>query len=332
MAQIPGLLCRRGKVSWWVALGSVLVWMTSGTAHAAILLDTDAVERTVVFIFYPVKYDDGQEEIFGGTGFLVDVPLKSDPSRSHWLLVTARHVIDPAWKSCKEKNPARVFLRLNVKQPKPDGIGVTRVPLDLMKDGAPTYVTGGERDDVAVLRLPTSLQVDTYDLKWTPISMFATQAEAKRLAISDSVVSAGLLPDFPGVKRNYPIFKFGQISNIPREPIAIPCRDRKSALMLDAKGVSLQREADVWLLAIPLAGGSSGSPVFSSPPGARGAGEGMTFRAQMGPGRDMLIGVQSLTLGGGVAGMTPVEVVFDVISKMSLPDADLSRGVRPARR
>ena len=316
----------------WVAVPVVLIWIISGTADAAILLDTDVVERTIVFISYPVRYDDGKEAMSVGTGFLVAVPLQSDPSKNHRLLVTARHIIDPAWKSCREKNPARAFLRLNLKHPGPDGIGVTSVPLDLMKDGAPTYVTGGERDDVAVLRLPASLPVDTYDLKWTAISMFATQAEAKRLAISDGVVSAGLLPDFPGVRRNYPLFKFGQISNIPREPIAIPCRDRAGALMLDAKGTTLQREADVWLLAIALVGGSSGSPVFSSPPGARGAGEGMTFRAQIGPGRDMLIGVQSLALDGSVAGMTPIEVVFDVISKMSLPDADLFRGIRPARR
>jgi hypothetical protein len=46
----------------------------------------------------------------------------------------------------------------------------------------------------------------------------------------------------------------------------------------------------------------------------------------------MLIGIQSLTLDGSVAGMTSVEVLYSVISAMNLPDADLSRGVRPGRR
>ena len=316
----------------WIGLALLLIWMIPGAACAAILLDTDAVERSIVFISYPVRYDDGTEATSVGTGFLVNVPLKSDPSKSHGLLITARHIFEPGWKRCREKNPAQATVRFNLKQPRPGGHEVTSVVLDLMQAGVPTYATGGERDDVAVLRLPPSLPVDTYDLDWTPISMFATQAEVKRLAIGDGVVSAGLLPDFPGVKRNYPLFKFGQVSNIPRESIAIPCRDRTGALMQDARGASLQREADVWLLAIALVGGNSGSPVFFSPPGARGSGEGMMFRAQMGPGRNMLIGVQSLVLGGSIAGMTPIEVVFDVISKMSLADADLSRGVPSTRR
>ena len=122
------------------------------------------------------------------------------------------------------------------------------------------------------------------------------------------------------------MFKFGHISNIPSEPIPFACRDHQGDLVLDRKAVPLQKEADVWLLAIPLVGGSSGSPIFSSPPGARSTGEGVTTRSQMAPGRDMLIGVQSLALIGGIAGMIPVEALFDVISKMKLLDADLSRG------
>ena len=49
-------------------------------SQAGINLDTAAVEKAIVFIFYPVKYEDGRQDIAAGTGFLVGVPQKGDPS------------------------------------------------------------------------------------------------------------------------------------------------------------------------------------------------------------------------------------------------------------
>lgn len=187
----------------------LLTWATSGMSHAAILLDTAAVEKTVGFIF-PARNDgEANAERPDATGFFIAVPLKTNPSRGYRFLVTARHVIDPRWTGCAARNPVRIYVRLNLKQPKADGQGVGFVALDLIDDkGQPTYVTGRADDDIAAIRVPAALDLKDYEVGELPIGLFARPEEMKNLAISDSIVSAGLLPTFPGVNRNYPIWVY----------------------------------------------------------------------------------------------------------------------------
>jgi hypothetical protein len=327
MARVPGLY-RRGKV-WWqcAAFASVLVlgWATFGTSQAAILLDTAEVEKTVGFIF-PAK--DGGDVDIGqpdATGFFIAVPLKTNPSQGYRFFVTARHVIDRRWTGCAPRNPVRIYVRLNLKQPKADGQGVGFIALDLIDNkGQLTYVTGGAQDDIAAIRLPSALNLKDYEVRELSLAFFARPDEMKNLAIGDNIVSAGLLPTFPGVNRNYPVFKFGNISNFPSESVPMGvCRDQAGGLV--------QKPVNLWLLAITLVGGNSGSPIFSVPVGSSGASATLSYRVQTGPGRPMLIGVQSSAFGtAGVAGMTPIGPLFDAIS--ALPDADLFRGQFPAER
>jgi hypothetical protein len=147
-----------------------------------------------------------------------------------------------------------------------------------------------------------------YKYEFTPlrVSSFASPDEIKMLGIGDSIVSAGLLPGRCGEKRNYPFFKFGEISNIPDEPTWIGCGGR----------VELRLER-VWFLAANLVAGNSGSPIFYAPPTL------LTEDIK----RGVVIGIQSSAFDGAdIAGMTPIEDVFKIIEKGAPLEEDLFRG------
>jgi len=175
---------------------------------------------------------------------------------------------------------------------------------------------------VAVIQIvpslvPPDVNFNNFDFDVVPVSSFATEQEAKSLSISESVVSAGLLPAFPGSARNYPLFKFGNISNVPSEPLPVPCHEPGPKNL-----VYRPRMMNLWLLAINLVPGNSGSPIFFAPAGANGV--------MLGAGRAMLIGLQSIAiLGADVAGMTPAESIFRAITNIGLEGPDFYRGAPP---
>lgn len=283
---------------------------------ASINIDTDFIRQTIVFIY---KSDRNGQAASSptATGFLVAVPKKENPTEGHILLITARHVVKPQWACPSEENPSRIFLRLNKRHfdPSTDSEGVGYVSIDLTRrDHRRVFVPDDERVDVAVVLLSRNdIDLNEYAVKALPLTHFGLDEEVEQLGIGDDVVSAGLIPAFPGAKRNYPFFKFGKISNIPNEPTAVPCHPPDPP-----------RLVKVWFVAASLVEGNSGSPIFYVPAGAGGV--------QLGGGRPLLLGVQSLSLGGVyVAGMTRVAFLFEVIRSMNLQDADLHRGPVVAR-
>src|SRR5437899_905933 len=105
-------LMRRKTVT--VVLLMILLAAANQKIRAGTLpIDTEVIKRSVVFLVYP----DGSE---GGTGFLVGIPLKADPTRMHVAIVTARHILDPQWAGCSFNNPQSILLRVNKKYYKPD--------------------------------------------------------------------------------------------------------------------------------------------------------------------------------------------------------------------
>jgi hypothetical protein len=126
--------------------------------------------------------------------------------------------------------------------------------------------------------------------------------EAKAVEIGSSIASAGLLPGVPGAKRNYPIFKFGNVSSILQEKIPVTGCAGTNRLMNE------------WLIAASLVGGNSGSPIVYMPR----FGES---------GRPFLLGVQSISVGysySDVAGMAPIRYLIERLRELQIPDADLS--------
>lgn len=280
--------------------------------EATVNINAQLLSKSVVFLYRGDTEGHPDPTLPLGTGFLVRIPLLSKPTTYYMALVTARHVVDTAWMHCPDSQPQVIYARLNkrVYDPQKDDSGVEYSAIPLSANGAPTWSHPDEDDlDVAVILLNAKNLVEKYDAEAISISDFATEDEAKLRVATDQVISVGLLLSYPGVKRNYPVLKFGRISTKPDEPVPAQCvKDGATRFMR------------LWLLSINLIPGNSGSPIFYATEGANGV--------SFGGGRTSLIGLQSTSfMGADISGMTPVEYIFEAIQGLKLPDADLYRGV-----
>src|ERR1700730_7076906 len=69
----------------------------SGQGKSPFRQNLELTQRSVVFL-YPGAAFPNQAPI--GTGFVVGVPRKSNPTQFYAFLVTARHIADPEWMGC----------------------------------------------------------------------------------------------------------------------------------------------------------------------------------------------------------------------------------------
>jgi hypothetical protein len=294
--------------------------------RAQTTLATEPVKKMVVFLYAAALDGSADKGHPLGTGFLIAVPqkgtLNTKPESkfpAEVFLITARHILDPDWLYCPVSQPDLVYMRVNTKNydAKNDLTGVEYLPVHLVRNGIKQYFVRDDNDkvDAAIVDVGLELQQGKYDAVPMRISLFASSNEIKKLEIGDSVASAGLLPGRSGEKRNYPFFKFGQISNVPDEPVWIRC----------ANGTPELRLASAWFIAANLVSGNSGSPIFYVPFGMCLPGSGVT--CVKGLNRVAVIGIQSTSFDGAdIAGMTPIEDVFKIIEQHSLPGLDLHRG------
>ena len=293
--------------------------------RAGTTIQTDVVKKAIVFI-YAANSDGTDADVAKpmGTGFLVGMHVKDNPKVGSLVLVTARHIVDPEWLFCPISQPEMVFIRLNKKDydSKKDSTGVAYLKVTLVDHGEKKYLVRVDDDEVDAAIVPLRWEdysEDKYDFIPLALSTFGSPDELKQMKIGDSIASAGLLTKGSGEKRNYPFFKFGNISNIPDEPTKIAC----------LPGLPERRLERVWFIAANLIEGNSGSPIFYTPPelcGIVGIKCNMVTRA-------FILGVQSSTLGGAdIAGMTPIEDVFKIIEKSAPPEEDLFRGDETNRK
>lgn len=262
-------------------------------------INLDAVRRSVVFLHIVDQSGQLRE---AGTAFLLEVPLKSNPKAGYLLLVTARHIADPQWAGCPPLGGTiRAVFNKTGFDPKTNLTGTVEINL------APFWIYPQDQSvDIAVtvLNVPEFLSMNVENQPIT-ISQLPTPAEVQQIGAGAQIASAGLLLGASGVKRNYPIFKFGYVSSKPDEKMSVACCVGCIA--------TLQTE---WLVAASLVAGNSGSPIFFVPVGFPGFGQGGQ--------RPFLLGVQSTSFtGSDVAGMAPVGFLVDLIKTMNLPDADL---------
>jgi hypothetical protein len=293
------------------ALLSLLILACGFPAPAKQNINTELLRKSVVYLYRGDTIGHPDLSLPLGTGFLVRVPLLSKPDSTYIVLVTARHMIDPAWNHCPDSQPQVIYLRFNKKkyEPAKDESGVDFAQIPLVQNGVPTWGHPKENDaDVAVILLDAKKVDEKIDWEAIPISDFATDEEAKQRVTSDQVLSVGMLVYYTGSRRNYPVFKFGYISTKPEEPVPARCvKDGAENLLR------------LWLLSINLIPGTSGSPIFYAPEGVNGIA--------LGGGRTTLIGLQSTAFpGADVSGMTPVQYVYEAIEALKIPDADLYRG------
>jgi len=97
-------------------------------------INTDVVKKSIVFLLYS-RSDSQKTEV--GTGFLLAVPVKNDPTRRHSVIITARHIVDPEWAGCSWKNPDALTVRVNTKdyQPGVSPTGVWQTSFQLNMNG-----------------------------------------------------------------------------------------------------------------------------------------------------------------------------------------------------
>jgi hypothetical protein len=289
-----------------------LCLLLTATARAQTFIGYESVRKSVVFLYASDASGKPDESRPLGTGFLIGIPAKSLSGKSYLLLVTARHIVDPAWMGCPLPNPSRIFLRFNKKKFDPafEDSGVEYQPLDLIWAGPDksVFVNSDPRVDAAVTLLPLVLSGGDYDIDSISTDLFATPEESRQLGEGIEIVSAGLLPAVAGVRRNYPVFKFGRISSKPDEETKVGCIPGAPT-----------RSLKLWLIAINLVGGNSGSPILSMP-------------RLFSPDRAALLGVQSSSfLGSDIAGMTPIHYVYEILQSIGKGDWDLHEGL-PGRR
>lgn len=265
----------------------------------------ELTSKAVVFIY--VRDAQGRDHP-DGTGFLLDIPTKSDPKRGYVLLVTARHMVDSAWLGCSTST-VHLVAKFNKRNfnPLTDAIGTADYDLQ----GQAWITTEDQTVDIAYTLLEgkriDALMVDNSPLD---IAVLPTASEVALIGVGDNIYSAGLLEHASGTKRNYPVFKFGNVSNILRETVPI-----------DSGCASPPKLMTEWLIAANLVPGNSGSPIVFNPLPYQG-------------GRTFILGVQSISFGvqfstfigtSGVAGMAPIRPLLESIRQLHLQDADLSK-------
>ena len=297
------------------ALSLVLSFLPFEFSQAITSIDTDLVNKNVVFFFEADATGHVQTSKLVATGFLIMVPAKNG-DHQYPLLVTARHVVDPVWAECASTNPTKLFARVNTLRfdPETDQTGVEYIPVELTNNGNATWVkSDNESVDVAVLQAPKELLSGKYNVRFVNFRNFGSTEEIAKLGIGSQVASTGLVPGVEGRKRNHPIFKFGKIANIPDEMPTIPC-----------EGNSQLRPFHIWWIAISLVPGNSGSPIYFDPLFPPGAD------LSAGEPRAMIIGLQSLAVtGADLAGMTPTADIIDVIRRAVPKDAEFRIGLPP---
>lgn len=183
------------------------------------------LECTVYFYPSEAEADDGDP--IGGTGFVVGVEIAVGSSSVVVpVLVTNKHVIELG----------NTTVRINTIDGKRD-----IVPLDSAR-----WYTHPDGDDLAVCPIQFSVK-HMAPLFMICTSQFITKEKLAQFEIGpgDEVFIVGRFVNHEGKQRNLPSLRFGNIAQMPWEPIKIEGRDQETFLV-EGRSIS----------------GYSGSPVF----------------------------------------------------------------------
>ncbi len=167
------------------------------------------------------------------TGFFVQVASTQFPQLRFPYVVTAKHVSE-------DLQDREIYILVNDKQ---GGIAqLTNIGPQWWTH--PTDLTA----DIAIRQVGSQKNVDFFAVR-TKDFITSEQIKSEYVALGDEVFMTGLFSPAPGVKRNMPIIRHGNIAMFPEDQI-------QTALGF----------ADVYLVEARSIGGLSGSPVFVRPP------------------------------------------------------------------
>jgi len=202
----------------------------------------------------PMKTAEGKPlavEMPLGTAFFVFYPdARGGADYGFVYLVTAKHVLKDADGSFLRE----VKLRVNLK----DGRGSEFIAEIPVSDAQGTLLWFHDGDNVIdIAAMPLLPDQKTVEFKAIPVSMFADEATLKKEKVSegDALYFIGLMTQYYGDRKNYPVIRRGTLALMTDEQIDTPT-GRQNAFIAE-------------LASWP---GNSGSPVFLSLAGMRQGG------------------------------------------------------------
>jgi Trypsin-like peptidase domain len=255
----------------WAVLWSFLALTSNSRAQTI-----DELKKCVGFVFgrVHIKGADGQMakdehgvpiilEMPLGTAFFVLYPDKRGGDNYGFVyVVTAKHVL----KDVDDTYLKSVKVRLNLKEPESNtDVGFGEIPV---ADGDGKLLWFDDHDDsqndVAVF--PLLPDTNKVDFKAVSVDMFADLDLMRRENVTegDSVYLFGLMPQYYGEKKNYPVVRKGSLALLTEEAIKTGPNTRQHAYLA---------EMGSWP-------GNSGAPVFLNLGGFRNNGiqVGSSFR------------------------------------------------------
>ncbi len=186
----------------------------------------DYIQDCVIYL-YPSEDHAVQGEKVGGSGFLVHVPISSNPNHAVIFAVTNKHVI---------RQGHSPVVRLNNK----DG---TLAIADFKKE---QWIDHPGGDDLAVV--PIGLNTARQRISSIPREMLISQKiiEEHDIGLGDDIFVVGRFINHEGKQKNTPSLRFGNISQMPGDKIKQDTGFLQESFLVEAKSI----------------GGYSGSPVF----------------------------------------------------------------------
>jgi hypothetical protein len=186
-----------------------------------------------------------------GTAFFVYYPeTRAGSDRGFVYLVTAKHILkDTDGTYLKEIN-----LRINLKAPTTSQ-GYEEIPRIPVANSQGTLIWFHDNDDaVDVAAYPFLPDEQKFDFKSLPLSMFVDDSElhSDKVSEGDSLYFIGLMAQYYGDRKNYPVVRRGALALMTDEKIDTPT-GRQKAFIAE-------------LVSWP---GNSGSPVFLNLTGLR---------------------------------------------------------------
>jgi len=249
-------------------------------------------KETVAFVFgttHPLNRDKTvikdplghRAELKGalGTGFFVGYPDVRLTPRLYGYFVTAKHVL----RDFDGTFLPSIRLRINVNDTSADpAFDFLDLPVTDSKGNLLWLHSGNDADDVVAT--PIAVDQSKFAMKVIPLDMFVDDATLKTSAVEegDSLYFIGLMAQYYGAKRNFPVIRRGTLALMTDEKIATPTGEQQAFIA----------ELQSWP-------GNSGSPVFLSLGGLRGS--------------SLMLG-QKLNLLGILAGGFLNELPFDLVT------------------
>lgn len=179
-----------------------------------------------------------------GTAFIVGYPVPGKADQYVPIIVTAKHVVG---------DHSKVFGRFSTQEGK--AAAMAEYDLTALRNVGDYWEHPDQGVDIVAFRTPHFKEAKYEPI---PVSLIASKDDFKSAAIqtTDRVVYPGLLVNFMGLSRNFPIIRSGSIAMLPDE--LVPMKYKVGSKVVETR----QEVFFVDGTAIP---GESGSPVFLWP-------------------------------------------------------------------